>query len=1095
VTRDLPGPDLEPNPEAVAAEEAPYVDLVWEAQDLVNQGHTISTDDLRRTAGASARALSPAFRALDALQTALPSAAAPTLQPGDLLGGSEIRGIIGKGGMGIVYEAFDPEREEPVALKVLSPAMLGDTVALLRFKREAQVAEKLVHPNVVRVLGAGEERSILYLKMERVRGESLQAWLDRLSAGTLLPDEAQCRDWARRFQGLAGALHHAHQAGVIHRDVKPSNVLVDAERDGRLRLVDFGIARSWDTETLTATSAILGTPLYMAPEQAIGAPKSVGPPADVYGLGATLYETVTGQGLFDPDTGYAGLITKIVNEPPRAPRRLNPAVPRGLEVVLLKCLEKRPEARYGSAADLAQDLECVASGRAVKARPIGSIRRLGRRIRRQPLIAATLIGLIGTAALIAALVTRTPRSPYAEEASPSWIDLRQDAWIHLFASPDAPVLEEIDAKMAAWEPSTEDEAEEAKLLRAWIAHQRHDFPRALALLDAADGLRSKRAALLLRGSILRAAWRYDEAKAEEKKAEGVPLRSRLDHMLWALYLFRHKADREAGRKVADALEEACPDYLPARVLQAELAKASNDYKAALRACGTLLLMRPGNPTLLVLRGRVHQQAGKHKLALEDYRAAIKADPKYVEASCSLYYLLQRMGGSERREAEHVMAAGLQENPGSAWLLNARGWIRFLGGHYAEAATDFEAALRTDPYFALAQVNLGNALIKGGRDREALDVWQAMLDDRNQRPPNTAGILSDRAHYWWQKGRRERCFEDLRRALAVCYRPVTQANLSYYLIQEGRYGEAMHELDHLLSLVPDHKFARGRRARARLSTYDIAGAHADCEKAVKLWGRRTPPWVRRIRTDIACLRDGFAIQEERVQHALEGLKESALRQALLLQRAMILSGRRERWAEAEHQVEEFKNGWKRYPGDVDERPWADELLVELRGRRDGWAAAVKSWQSSGLAGQPGATWCGRFEPCRLMVAGARHEQDDAYRRLCRALLEDTNPSMADALAEITGIEEADRAWVVGRAWLALDRAVDALPHLERAARALGFGECHLDHALALARLGRLEEAADALQRALAGDLPRMHVVERLHEFRIPPDPVIRRPLLE
>jgi len=1091
VKRGVPGS----SPELETSVEAQHVDLLWEAQDLLNQGHTLSTDDLRRTAGAGAGTFSPALRALDALQTALPSAAAPTLQPGDRLGGSEIRGIIGKGGMGIVYEAIDPERDRPVALKVLSPAMLGDTVALLRFKREAQVAEKLVHPNVVRVLGAGEERSFLYYKMERVRGESLQAWLDRLSAGTLLPDEAQCRDWARRFQGLADALHHAHQAGVIHRDVKPSNVLVDAEKDGRLRLVDFGIARSRDTETLTATSAILGTPLYMAPEQAIGSPKSVGPPADVYGLGATLYETVTGQGLFDPDTGYGGLITKIVNEPPRRPRHLNPAVPRGLEVALLKCLEKRPEARYGSAADLAADLERVASGRAVKARPVGPIRRLGRRVRRQPLIAATVIGLIGMAALIAALVTRAPRSAYAEEASPSWIEIRQDAWIQLFASQGAPVLDEIEAKMAAWKPSSVDEADEAKLLRAWIAYKRNDYSRALERLDSADGIRSEKAVRLLRGFILRADWRYEEADAEHKRAEAVPLRSRLDHMLWALYLFKQRADRKAGREVADALEEACPDYLPARILQADLAKAANDYKGALRACGTLLLMRPGDSTLLMLRGGVHRQARKTEAAIRDFRAALKSDPKNVEAWIALYYALGSTGEAGRREAAHVLAEALKENPASPWLLNARGWTRFLAGGYGEAAADFEAALRTDPYFSLAQINLGNALFKAGRDREALDAWQAMLDDPGQPPPRAATILRDRADYWWRRGRRDRCFADLRRSLEVCYQPRTQDNLAYYLIHEGRFGKALHELDQLLSLVPASRLGRARRARARLSTYDIEGADADCEKAVELWGERTPAWVRQLRVGIAGLRGDPALQEQRVQDALERVKRSAIRQALLLSRAWILFDRRERWSEAEQQVEAFLKAWRPYPGEIDERPWADEILVLLHGGRDGWAAAVKAWKASRLAGKPRRFCDGRFEPHRLLVSGAEGREDTAFRRLCRAMLENAKPAMADALTAITAFEEPDESWVVGRAWLVLDRAAKALPPLERAAAALDLGECDLDHALALAGLGRLQEAGVALERALDGDLPQMRVVHRLHEFRIPPDPVIRRPLLK
>ena len=303
---ELPSPPQHDDDDRLSLQEEPLADLLWEAQDLLNQGHALSVPDIRRTVGVRVPAtFHHALHALDVLQDELPSAAAPVLQPGDRLGGAEIQGVIGRGGMGIVYDAVEPDHTR-VALKVLGPALSGDTVALLRFKREAELAERLDHPHVVRVLGAGEDRGFLYYKMERVEGPSLQAVLDAGAGGTgamarARPDADACRNWAGRFAALAAALYHAHQAGVVHRDVKPSNILED--RDGRLRLVDFGIARATNTETLTATSAILGTPLYMAPEQALGRSREVGPATDVYALGATLYEMVTCRSLFEADGG------------------------------------------------------------------------------------------------------------------------------------------------------------------------------------------------------------------------------------------------------------------------------------------------------------------------------------------------------------------------------------------------------------------------------------------------------------------------------------------------------------------------------------------------------------------------------------------------------------------------------------------------------------------------------------------------------------------------------------------------------------------------------------------------------------------------
>jgi len=1074
-------------------DEAEMVDLLWEAQDLLNLGHSVSSQDLRNTAGGDLTGFASALHALDEIQRALPSVAAPTLMTGDRIGDCTIRGIIGRGGMGIVYDA-EEEGGRRVALKVLNPAMLGDTIALLRFKREAGISEKLHHPHVVEVYGSGEADSLLYYKMERVDGDSLSGILEtRDRAGADLPDGAACRGWAARFSKLAGALDQAHQADVIHRDVKPGNILV--EKDGKLRLVDFGIARAVEMDTLTATSAILGTPLYMAPEQAVGKSQEIGPAVDVYALGATLYEVVTGRSLFDATEGYAAMLTHILHTPPRSPCRWNAGVPRGLETVVLRCLEKRPEARYASAALLAEDLERVAKGLKVRARRVGPLRRLGRRVRQRPALAATVLGLLVTVGILMGVLLTDRPSSYAETASAPWIDIRREAWLQLFASSDSPVLQKVDEKLEAWKPTSRDEEDEGLLLRSWIAYKRLDHERALNILDPPENLISRKAAHLLRAAILRTDWQYDRARAEVDQAKSLEACTRLDHFLHALHLSQHEGEQERAVKLARDLVDACPAYLPARILLVEAYRARKDYKSALTACGTLLLMRPTDPTILMLRGQIHRRAGKRKEAEKDFRAVLDIDARNSEARIALYYLLCGKGAPGRKAARTLLAEGLKITPQSHWLLNARGWQRKRARKFEAALADFESALRSDPFFHYAQINLGETLLALGRETEAIAVWQSMLEDENQPQQNACGILNSRAIHWWNKGKRESAFRDIRRALDRCYRPMAHNTLIYFLIQEERYGEALKGLDHLLSLVPVNKEALARRGKYRMFTYDLEGARSDCDRAIELYGKRAPHWVRSYRAQLAILMEDPERAEQRIEEAGKGKKSTQESLSWLLIKADFLLSRSGREAEVEACFREFRSRWKPDLKGEDERPWMDQSEVRFHGLRDGWKSAVETWKKSTLPEKDLAFLGGRFAKLRMWVQGAQADKVSGYRKLCRAILERKIEKVSALLGTLPHPEGEEAAWVVGSALLKAGRVKEALPLLGRAARVMGLGACDLDLGLARARLGRWGEAAGDLERALLDGLSYISLVRRLHEAGIPSDPVIRAPFLK
>jgi tetratricopeptide (TPR) repeat protein/tRNA A-37 threonylcarbamoyl transferase component Bud32 len=317
-------------------------------------------------------------------------------------GDYEVLEELGSGGMGIVYKARQRSLHRIVALKMIRAGHLSSASEKQRFRHEAAIVARLDHPSIVPVYEVGEWTG------DGTAGQPMPYFCMKLFAGGSLADRleqyaADPAGAARLVTEVARAVHHAHQRGVLHRDLKPSNVLLD--ESGRPHVADFGLAKRAAQEgemgdaSLTVTGALVGTPGYMAPEQALGSPLTTA--ADVYGLGAILYALLTGR---PPFKGPSVLETleQVRDREPEAPANLNPRIDRDMQAVCLKCLAKRPEQRYGSAEALAEDLERWLAGRPIQARPITASARLGRWCRRNPVTA----GLSATAgvAVLAALV-------------------------------------------------------------------------------------------------------------------------------------------------------------------------------------------------------------------------------------------------------------------------------------------------------------------------------------------------------------------------------------------------------------------------------------------------------------------------------------------------------------------------------------------------------------------------------------------------------------------------------------------------------------------------------------------------------------------
>jgi eukaryotic-like serine/threonine-protein kinase len=322
--------------------------------------------------------------------------------PSRYIGDYELLGELGRGGMGVVYRARQLSLNRVVALKLIAPEQLASPKVLERFRAEAEVAAQLDHPHIVPIFETGTIEGCYYINLKLIEGRSLAEQIAEVrlfpsgarSQGKPLTGAAGQLQTARLLANVADAVHYAHQRGVLHRDLKPGNILIDSA--GLPHVTDFGLAKRVESDSnLTLSGEVLGTPAYMAPEQAVGQARQMTTAADVYSLGAILYELLTGQPPFRRDSTIETLHA-VVHDEPVAPRTLNRAVPRDLETICLKCLEKQPARRYTSARALAEDLRRFIGGEPVEARPLGTSARIGRWCCRKPAL-ATSLGLLALA--------------------------------------------------------------------------------------------------------------------------------------------------------------------------------------------------------------------------------------------------------------------------------------------------------------------------------------------------------------------------------------------------------------------------------------------------------------------------------------------------------------------------------------------------------------------------------------------------------------------------------------------------------------------------------------------------------------------------
>jgi WD40 repeat protein len=401
------------------------------------------------------------------LKSVLPINELPTT-----IGRFRIRRELGRGGYGIVFQAYDPQLGREVALKVPRAEVVLTPELRERFLREARAAAVLDHPNLVPVYDAGEVGPVCYIASAYCPGTNLDAWLKARA------EPVPWQEAAALVTTLAEAVHHGHSQRVVHRDLKPSNVLLqiaDASRtDGQSvlrinlhsaipKITDFGLAKfdSLDPESVarqyeTQTGAILGTPRYMAPEQAVGKSQGVGPAVDIHALGAILYEVLTGRPPFVAETVLETL-EQVRSHEPLPPRRLRPKLPRDLETICLRCLQKEPGKRYPSAGELAEDLRRFLDGKPIRARPVRAWERVVKWARRRPAAAALIAvsslgsmlvvgGLIVGVVLIAAAYKREQQTSYLNAITSAEHEISVGNWGRA-----EELLEACPEKLRGWE--------------------------------------------------------------------------------------------------------------------------------------------------------------------------------------------------------------------------------------------------------------------------------------------------------------------------------------------------------------------------------------------------------------------------------------------------------------------------------------------------------------------------------------------------------------------------------------------------------------------------------------------------------------------
>jgi len=779
------------------------------------------------------------------------SHAAATAMP-ERVGDYRLLREVGRGGMGVVYEAEQISLRRRVALKVLTVGIGQSPFAVRRFEREARAAARLHHTNIVPIYDMGHFAGQWYYAMELVEGRSLGELVGDLqqdvratgseSLARLTPEGEALQTGgpvqpyyarlAHVFAGVAEALHLAHHEGVIHRDIKPNNLLLD--KDGVLKIVDFGLAfQDRDgAPGLTKTGDILGTPAYMSPEQASVQSTQIDHRTDVYSLGATLYEVLTLQPPFKADS-LPEYFTAISSQDPTLPRRRNPRIPRDLETIVCKAMEKDRDRRYPDAGELAEDLRRFAEGRMIAANRIGPLGRSWRKVQRHRVRSTLTAAVILLATLGVFLGLRMAREAgsraeleyervmaraYAEFAHlPERIASHE--YEELFGDPGANVRLLLDRahELAPGEPDP-----------PWLRGLLPGAP-----LDAAV------------------------ADLDRAKARGLP--DGAWRVSTAVLRARESHDPDARRAPAPAAEPSARGPREAYAA-AELALLRGDHRAARRlledAVGSLDPEDGLRAVAIRRRGRLRMQTRDYAGALADFQAltGLAKDDYVLEVAIAA--LWRRMGRSEEAGARFkaILARAVRSGDTTAcWILCNSLQASNFDDWLTEASQACAAAHPNVPSLVRMQVV---ALFQSDRGVEAL----ALAEDLATRFPEDAQAMTALGQALFHVKRDQDALDALKRARAVApTRHRAHEAMATVLSRLGRFADARAAADEAIRLDPHCQIARVVKADVLAAGGDGSGALASLDEAIRTFPDSARLHARRAHALLVARRWGAALE--------------------------------------------------------------------------------------------------------------------------------------------------------------------------------------------------------------------------------------------
>ena len=711
------------------------------------------------------------------------------------LGDYELLEEVGRGGQGVVFRARQKSLNRTVALKVISLGQWASKAHLKRFRREAEAAASLDHPCIVPIYEVGERDGSCYFSMKFVEGGQL----DEVVRRTLM----SIRQAAELIAKIARTVHYAHEHGILHRDIKPGNVLLDQK--GEPHLTDFGLARLVETEsTVTRTMEVLGTPSYMAPEQAMGHNAAISSATDVYGLGAVLYQLLTGQPPFAGGTTYE-TIKLLLDAEPRQPRLLNPKIDRDLSTICLKCLEKDPKRRYSSALALAEDLEHWLKHEPIQARRTGIFTRTRKWVRRNPTSALLVASLIALAAAAGWIVWKS-------EFIPDKVGITNGIAVLPFEnlSPDPNnayfadgIQDEILTRLA--------KIADLKVISRASTQQYQSKPRNLAQIAKQLGV-----ANILEGSVQKA--------ADQVRVNVQLINAQTDSHLWADTYDRKLTDilgveSEIAKRIAESLQakltgreeqalavtptdnpKAYDAYLHG-VASEPRAHTSFSHDLAEKAIGfyeRAVQLDPNFALAWARLSRAHAflyayredttpptRGDAAKRALEN---AQKLDPNSAETLLALgYYQYWVLNDHERAKTTFGRVSKML--PSSSEVPYALALVNRREGHWDESIAYWEQALALDPRNAELLVNAAWTYTMLRQFPVAIKLYDRVLDIT----PNNPDVMAAKAGIYQAQGNLQ---EAARFLSGVNEQTLSEDNFVIKIAQlrfERNYGEAVRLL--------------------------------------------------------------------------------------------------------------------------------------------------------------------------------------------------------------------------------------------------------------------------------------------------------------